>query len=559
MLEKLEKHIKPYLVPLAIIFIVLGVWLRWRNIMQNDFVFYDEGYYINDDRQQFVEIVNRLYPFDLKETMQILWVDLRLSLGSGKPLWIFLINSRVIFHMTDELYFSRIISAIFGCLTIWVTYFFGRRYFNSPKIGLLSAVILAILPSHVFYSRLGMQEALSTFCFLLGFYFYVIPKKFGWRTFLSSFFFMLAYFTNYRLVVIPILVGFCEFYTFLRLQQFPDVRKYVWNTLGFVTLVFWVGSIDSGQHFAVILPWMWHQTNLAEKEAFHWYNLLSYPYFTFRLESLFFGLFFWANFYHVLKKRWYLLYPFFQVCFQMLLFSFPEEKGARYVCVVYPFMAMAAAACIAQLFEDQKNRLIGQVALALGVGLLVGSLAGKSWAIAHAKSEYREAMEYLTRIDKNIKLVSSQKWVMDLYVENPNNVQDLPHTFPQMLGMFSRGYRYLVLDPQTYISWGKNEIRFNPELDNYVAFVVNEVRPIKTFPHFNEVLLERFVLEHNENLVRSIQFLKLAKEHEFGKIRIYDMAPMIENIMKLMVIQNSQANKPQPNSPQPSSIEKPKK
>src|SRR3990167_7559889 len=99
MLAKFEKYIKPLLIPSTVILIGLGVWLRFLNIMQNDFVFYDEGYYINDDKRQFVEVVARMYPYTFEQIFHILWGNLRISLGSGKVLWIFLINSRVIFHM----------------------------------------------------------------------------------------------------------------------------------------------------------------------------------------------------------------------------------------------------------------------------------------------------------------------------------------------------------------------------------------------------------------------------------------------------------------------------
>ena len=48
------------------------------------------------------------------------------------------------------------------------------------------------------------------------------------------------------------------------------------------------------------------------------------------------------------------------------------------------------------------------------------------------------------------------------------------------------------------------------------------LKPIKTFPHFNHKLLERFVFEHSESLEDSIAFLKSDKGH-LGELRIYDI------------------------------------
>lgn len=540
MLTKFQKYVKPGLIAFTVLFVILGIWLRFNNIANCGFIFYDEGYYINDDRRDFVEIVRKSYPHSFEETMRIIYGNFRISLASGKALWIFLVNLSAVTYVDDDFSLARLISAVFGCLTLGVVYLFAGRYFKSWKIGLLSVILLAIMPSHVFYSRCGLQEVLSTFCFLLGFYFYLFPRKLGWRTFLSSFFFMLTYFSNYRMIVLPALVGFCELYTYLRFKEMPDFRKLMWNTLAFLLLIFGIGSFDQGQHLKVIMPWMLHQVHLAEHEPFRWYNLLSYPYFTFRLETFFFGLFFWANLYYAFRKKWEQLYPFFQVLVQMVIFSFPEEKGARYVAVVYPFMAMSVASFLVHILEEGKEKFFRWAIVVCAV-LMLGAMTAKSWVLAHSHFNYRQAMEYILKIDKNVKVVSSQKWVMDLYTNKPDNVQDLPHTFPQMLKMFSLGYRYLVLDPQTYISWGKGGQRFNTELDNYLEFVIKGIRPIKVFPHLdNEVFLERFVFEHNEDLLQSIKFMKVAQEEELGAIRIYDMAPPITNIIKIMSARDSQ-------------------
>jgi len=519
-------------------FILIGIGFRFYQIAQSDFIFYDEGYYLNDDRREYVDFIARHFPHSLKDWVRAIYGDLQISLGSGKPLWLFLTNLRVFIGQKESWFFPRILSAIAGCLTLLMIYIFARRYYNSAKIAVASVVLLAILPSHVFYSRLALQEALSTLFFLIGIYFYVFPRTLHPRTFLSAAFLMLAYFTNYRLIVLPALIAFCELYTSFSLKERPDFRKYFWHTLTFGTLIILVACIDKGQHITVILPWMMSQTTRAQQDPFHWYNFLSYPYFTFRLESILFGILFWGNIYNIIRKKWNVLFPFFLVCVQMLIFSLPEEKGARYICVVLPFIVMAAGALAVKLFEERQDQ-VSRIFLSGFVVLTIGTLLVKSLGIVRFKSDYRRATEYIMRDNQYVKMVSSQKWVMNLYTPAVEQVRELPHSLYYLLSFYGHGFKYLVIDPQAYVSWTKGGARFYPELEDYLGYVTQIVKPAKIFPHLNRVMLERFVFEHNENLKRSIDFLALDKA-EMGAIRIYEIEECLRNILPALKMKTAQ-------------------
>jgi len=523
---------------ILILFVVIGVGFRFYQIAQSDFIFFDEGYYLNDDRREYVDFIAEHPLKNFKDFIRALYGDLQISLGSGKPLWIFLTNLRVFVGHQDSWFFPRILSAIAGCLTLWMIYVFARKYFNSSRIALLSLIFLAILPSHVFYSRLALQEVLSTLFFLLGIYFYIFPRALHLRTFLSAVFLMLAYFTNYRMIVIPALIAFCELYISFDMKQRLDFRKYFWHTLIFFFLVIMIACIDKGQHITVILPWMMHQTTRAQQDPFHWYNFFSYPYFTFRLESIFFGILFWGNLYNVARKRWRSLLPFFLACVQMFIFSLPEEKGARYICVVLPFIVMAAAALAVELFEERKDSL-SRIFLMVFIIFTVGTLVTKSWGIVRFQSDYRPAMEYMMRENKYVKVVTSQKWVMNLYSPAIEQVRELPHILQYLISFYGHGFKYLVIDPQAYVSWTKGGVRFYPKLEDYLGYVTQFVKPIKVFSHLNPVMLERFVFEHNENLKRSIDFLALDNK-ELGTIRIYDIEACLRNILPVLKLRANQ-------------------
>lgn len=529
--------ISPRFLGLAVVCVLGGIILRWVGLAQNDFFFYDEGYYLNENRRAFVEFISRQPLHTPGELIRGIYANLQVVLGTGKALWLFLSNLRVFFGWKEAWYFPKILSALLGSLTVGLLYLFARRYFCCNKKALWSAMLLALVPSHVFYSRLAMQEACSTFLVLLGFYFYLFPRRLGWQTFLSGFIFMLAYFSSYRLIIIPLLTGLAELLVSLDERKLPDFRKYFWHALTFGSLVLLAGSIDQGQHWQVIVPWMFYQQSLAQHEPFQWFNLFSYPYYTFKLEGFFFGLFFWSNLRWLVRRQWKMALPFLLACLQMTLFSFAEDKAARYICVVYPFMAMAIATGIVALLEKFPDGDWRRPAARVAVGMLFCGMLLNSWLILQEHSDYRPAAEFLKRQNPGVKFVTSQKWVMDLYVTNPRNVEELPRYFPLLVQKQRQGFQYLVIDPQAYVSWTRDQKRFVPPLTDYLEFVRARIEPVKIFPHLNspsQILLERFVFEHNSNFRQSLRFLELARREPLGEIRIYDLKQVVDTVFIFM-------------------------
>ena len=78
-------------------------------------------------------------------------------------------------------------------------------------------------------------------------------------------------------------------------------------------------------------------------------------------------------------------------------------------------------------------------------------------------------------------------------------------------------WRYLVTKTQTP--------HIVPLAAQAVA-ILKDLRPLKSFPHLNGILLERFVLDHNEQLPDSIAFLARAQDRQDGQIRIYDLSKL---------------------------------
>ncbi|MFA5259913.1 MAG: hypothetical protein WC450_01650 [Candidatus Omnitrophota bacterium] len=524
-----DKRTRNIFFALAMLFIFFGILFRVFRITNNDFVFYDEGYYLNYNRLVMYIIANHP-PQDFGDFFNAFGAYLRTSLASAKALWFLVVNARVYFVGFNAWYFPRVVSAFSGILTLLILFFFVRRFFENRTVAWLAVVILAVYPSHVFYSRLGLQEALSTLLVLAGFFLYIFPSRFGLRAVLSAMAFAAAFFTNYRLIVLPVFYLFTEVWLSFCDSRPVNIRKLVWVTVAFFSLVFLIGGLDGGKNTYITFGWMFHQANLAKKQ-FHLINFFSFPYYIFRLDNWILGALFFGNIYLLYQKRFRAVFPFLCVCVQMLMFSFASEKGARYLCVMTPLIAMSVAYLLYAVFSEQPHNRVAWAVCGLA---MISLMYLKSWSLAKSTSDYRVAAEFILSQSKQEEFVSTQNYVQNLYVSDPEKVQPCPASFEGLFYLVSQGYRYLVLCPQAYVSLAENNERFHLRLTGFPEFVRTHIKPLKVYPHFNDALLERFVFDHNEQLLRSIRFLNQAHVHRYGELRIYDLSQVVNEALILM-------------------------
>jgi len=513
------KAFRNFIIGVALTVTIFGIALRFYNITKMDFFFYDEGLYLNTNRKVF-EVIAGYTPKNFVEFKRMANLFLSRTLVTGKPLYLLLTDLRIFFGGLEAWYVSRVVSAVAALLTLILTFLFARRFFDSKNTALLSLSLLAILPSHVFYSRLGIQESLATLCFLSGFYLYVFTKGLSARVVFSALAFFGAYFSNYRLIIAPLFVLFCEFFLSFTEGKKIDIRKYLWHTVSFFFFVVIVGSLYKGANIRFNFTWMFFQAALAKQQTRHLLDFLSYPYYIFRLENILFGVMFFGSIYLCIRRYFRNCFPFVTALFGMAVFSFAADKGARYLCVFTPFMVMAASNFIIALFEEKKSNAF-RLGLIVFVFITSSMLLYKTIRIANSRSDYQTAVSFLRTGDKSARVLSTQPLVQNLFTGRLD-VLKAPDTFVRAAGLFQQGgYRYLAVCPQSYISWTASGEKFDPPLVNYLNFITSSIEPIKVFPHLNSIMLERFVFEHNENLAQSIAFLKNSENQ--GAIRIYDL------------------------------------
>jgi len=513
---------KSFLYSIIGLIILAGLILRLYHISDNQFLFYDEGMYLGYNRA-FLNLVANNPAHDLNELGIILSLIFKTALSMPKALWFFILSLRVFFLGPQAWFFARWISAISGLATVVLLYFWSRRYFKSQTIAILSSLLLLILPSHVFYSRLGMQEALSTLLFLGAIYLYMFKERMGWPFFVSAFLLACVYLTNYRMIIAPVYIAFIECFIVFSAQKKLNFKKLAIYFASFYAVVLFIGCLYGGINLYVSFAWMFHQAADAGGK-FNPVNFISYPYYVFVLEGFFFACFFWGNIYIFKFKEYSKLLPFGIVVLQMLIFSLAAEKGVRYLCVVLPFMAAGAAVVI----DDTWQRYVKLRIWILSVGILaVIAMIYLSTSIAMARTDYEKAVHFITDQDPQGVIVSTQPMVEGLFMRDEKRIVPCPNDLSSLVDLYKQGARYLIVDPQAYISWTLDGRRFSPPLDDFLETTLKEATPLQSFPHLNNILLQRFVLDHNEQILDSIQFLSVARAQEYGKIRIYDLGAVL--------------------------------
>lgn len=511
------------------VFLLSGIYFRFYHITDHQFIYYDEGMWLVQNHE-FVQFIEKSGHHGLAVQIKLLNVAFHLSLRTGKALWAFISYMRGFFVGAEGYAFTRVVSAMCGVLTILLCALFAGKFYRSAAVGILSGVLLCVLPNHVYYSRLALQEAFSAFFFLAGIYFYMFPTRISVRTFLSSIFFAMVYFVNYRMIVIPAFIVFCEIYLSFSEGRKPDIRKWIYHSLLFFAIVFGIGALDNGANTYVTFGWMFHQSHLAQG-TFDPLNFLSYPYYVFRFEGIIFGLMFFGNIFFLLRKEWKKAFPFMLVLSFMALFSLPQEKGVRYLTSALPFMVMAVACLIDHIFRQGTFRGTKGVVVVLCL-LLVGWQVRECFYISRFKNDYSSSIVEIRQKDPQAKFVSTQSLVQKMFVQDHADVAEYKYNMAHLVSLYSKGYRYFIVDPQAYISFTEDQKRFTPKLKGYLQFIEARVPPLKRYPHFNDRLLARFVLEHNENLRQSLAFLRLSKEKDVGSLKVYDLNICLAYIKK---------------------------
>ncbi len=418
--------------------VLLGIFLRLYRLGNSGIFFYDEAMYLNHSLQAF-DFIRAQHLAGFSDVWKAFFFYIHWPLNFTKPIWILIVDSRFLFTQWNDWDYAKFASCAFGVMTLPLLFYFARRFFNSVAVACLSVAILALLPGHVFYSRIGLQEAFSAFVVLAGFYCYLFPRDFGKKTFLAGLFLSMAYLANYRLIILPGLLIATELWFGLVTKEGIRWRHLIWACVTFLAVMVLVGSLLGGTQIRYTFAWVFHQQDMAVSKRL-WTEIFAYPYYLFRLESWLLGSAFLASIYFLIQRRWVWAWPFMIVCLQMLFFTMATDRGARYVAIVLPFMAMASAALIYGVYQNVQFR--GRKIFL--IGFLVVMLSGMIWKSTELISDvsaYKPAVDYLLQRDPDVKFVSTQDLVQKLYVNDRRNVLPVPEDVRVLIRDYTQGYQ----------------------------------------------------------------------------------------------------------------------
>jgi 4-amino-4-deoxy-L-arabinose transferase-like glycosyltransferase len=129
------------------------------------------------------------------------------SFGDFKPPLYFYLTVPFIVVFGISEFAVRFPSAIFGILTVLTLFLLVQKLFNKFSLSALSALLLALSPWHIHYSRGGWETNLFTFLLTLGVYLFTkITDKSKWLYFSAIIFALSFYSYQGARLVMPILV-----------------------------------------------------------------------------------------------------------------------------------------------------------------------------------------------------------------------------------------------------------------------------------------------------------------------------------------------------------------
>ncbi len=151
------------------------------------------------------------------------------SFGDYKPGLYFYFVAPFVYLMGLNEWSVRLPSAILGTFTIYIVYLLAKKILENERAGLISALLLAINPWHLHFSRGGWETNAATFFIGLGIYLFLLGLDKSRYIFLSMLSFLISMYTyqSPRLVVPILLIVLIIFYRSQLQKRLQHFLKYI--------------------------------------------------------------------------------------------------------------------------------------------------------------------------------------------------------------------------------------------------------------------------------------------------------------------------------------------
>jgi 4-amino-4-deoxy-L-arabinose transferase-like glycosyltransferase len=356
------------------------------------------------------------------------WSDFMPSMGDSNyiypkagfraPLLPYLIS---IFYFLNLEFFVNFLIPVIGALSVILVYKLGKELFNE-KIALISSLLFALVPLHVFYSGRVLTGVLFTFFILLTFlsFWKGYEKNYKKHKVLFGVFLALALLSRYTaLWIIPIFF----LYFLFRNKSLKFLKdKHLWYAiLAFLgTLIPWFiyGLLEYGNPLGTFIHGMKASTYWGGIQPWHfffdyWLQMFSIVGIIFVIALIY--IFYKKKFF---KKEIYLLLIWFAFFLGMAICM--PHKEDRFVLAIIPAMALISGYLLDKIKKYKKQIIF------IVVGILILSLCLNfytTYKIYHNTNTdcFEQVGQKLKTIEGNYLIVSENPPLFRYYTQQENS------------------------------------------------------------------------------------------------------------------------------------------
>lgn len=281
---------------------------------------------------------------------------------------------------TDIYLIARVISALMGVGAVAAVYWAGKTLFDS-QVGLISSLILCILPIHVQHSHYATVDVASTLLIAIALGFAgLIIKRGSWRDYiLAGIAVGFAAGTKYNAVLVVLSVVAAHIIRERTIKN-TIVNGKFWAMVGCVAAAFIIstpGSILFYDQFKSGIKYeMWHTSTGHGLVFAGTGNGFIYTF----MHSFMYGLgpylaivFFLAVIWSIWKRNLAALIVLAFIIPYYIVISHSQVRFARYIIPMTPAISIMCAWFACSLFNSSKQRWVGVVKWTVFAAVLLGT------------------------------------------------------------------------------------------------------------------------------------------------------------------------------------------
>jgi 4-amino-4-deoxy-L-arabinose transferase-like glycosyltransferase len=464
-----------YLLGLGLV-VAAAALVRFYQAGQRGLWYWDEGIFIMGAR--FIRWKIRVFCMEFSRVFPspVLIPDAEMYQGFPvflqKPAHVLMLALFSVLHK-NEVLAAVYYSIVSGLVSIVATAELARKWF-SPATGLLAAVFLAFMPSHVHYSRLALHETDSMAVFLiLLLLIQILHRMPAGRgnvrlpAFATGFLAVWVTGMSYRYLPYVFLAAVMEFCRSRQKQPAAKIPgKWFWIVAGGIVCFV---LLNISYRLAFYPDFLWSEPAsyisvlktkfLSSESSFD----LEHPFFYLKILTGFDGL--------LPTISWLIPLPLmvFQpsrqriqtaafVLIPLLLFSLTTTRVPRSITGIYPFAAITWGWCMLWIWSHVKRmrsqRFAGMLFAAI-ISVTIVTMCLRLPPIWSVRSGYKDAVNWLEKTEDS-RHFSTMYPIYAVYQGNhavrpvPEHLEDLHREVEQT------GIRYLTVDWQKYLRYRKS-------------------------------------------------------------------------------------------------------